>query len=126
MNVPGLRSVSDTRMESPGECLELETDPIRVFRLLPRKRFDCVGCVGEVSEFGLVAGDRHRCSTSPVSGIGCLAIAVEDRQEISLFTPISIIGGVHDLTLAELRLETFWPMDQTSAVRWERLQERLG
>lgn len=42
-------------------------------------------------------------------------------EEISLFTTISIIGDAHDLTLAELRLETFWPMDRKSARRWQRL-----
>jgi transcriptional regulator with XRE-family HTH domain len=44
-----------------------------------------------------------------------------DGEEISLFTTISIIGDAHDLTLAELRLETFWPMDQITAKRWEQL-----
>lgn len=33
---------------------------------------------------------------------------------ISLFTTISVIGDAHDLTLAELRLETFWPVDEES------------
>lgn len=40
---------------------------------------------------------------------------------ISLFTTISIIGDAHDLTLSELRLETFWPVDRISATRWKRL-----
>ena len=39
--------------------------------------------------------------------------------EISLFTTISIIGDAHDLTLAELRLETFWPVDQMAAQLWD-------
>lgn len=41
-------------------------------------------------------------------------------EEISLFTTIAVIGDAHDLTLAELRLETFWPMDRDSARRWEQ------
>lgn len=44
-----------------------------------------------------------------------------EGQEISLFTTIAIIGDAHDLTLNELRLETFWPMDEASAERWNRL-----
>lgn len=42
-------------------------------------------------------------------------------EEISLFTTIATIGDAHDLTLAELRLETFWPVDPSSAERWKRL-----
>jgi hypothetical protein len=39
-----------------------------------------------------------------------------------MFTTIATIGEAHDLTLAELRLETFWPVDETSARRWKMLQ----
>lgn len=46
---------------------------------------------------------------------------VIEGDPISLFTTISIIGDAHDLTLSELRLETFWPIDRDSAARWERL-----
>lgn len=45
-------------------------------------------------------------------------------DEISLFTTISIIGDAHDLTLAELRLETFWPIDDESRRSWQRLFDR--
>jgi transcriptional regulator with XRE-family HTH domain len=41
-----------------------------------------------------------------------------DGEPISLFTTTSTIGGAHDLTLAELRIETFWPVDGESARRW--------
>lgn len=47
-----------------------------------------------------------------------------DGDPISLFTTISIIGDAHDLTLSELRLETFWPIDRDSTDRWERLIAR--
>ena len=47
-------------------------------------------------------------------------------EEIALFTTIAVIGDAHDLTLSELRLETFWPMDPTSAARWERLMVMAG
>lgn len=49
------------------------------------------------------------------------ATYVIEGGEISLFTTISIIGDAHDLTLAELRLETFWPVDRESSDRWRRL-----
>lgn len=39
-------------------------------------------------------------------------------RTISLFTTIGIIGDAHDLTLAELRIETFWPADDASASAW--------
>lgn len=40
---------------------------------------------------------------------------------VSFFTTISVIGDAHDLTLAELRLETFWPADTDSRDRWASL-----
>lgn len=43
-----------------------------------------------------------------------------DGDPISLFTTIAVIGDAHDLTLDELRIETFWPVDATSAERWRR------
>lgn len=41
--------------------------------------------------------------------------------EVSMFTTIAIIGDAHDLTLAELRIETFWPADEASANAWANL-----
>lgn len=49
------------------------------------------------------------------------ATYVIDGEEVSLFTTIAVIGEAHDLTLAELRMETLWPVDPESAERWERL-----
>lgn len=80
---------------------------------------DEVRAYPDVASLDRVLGARGRDLLVP-------ATYVIDGEEISLFTTISIIGDAHDLTLAELRLETFWPMDQTSALRWEGLQERLG
>lgn len=37
---------------------------------------------------------------------------------ITFFTTIARIGDAHDLTLSELRLETFWPLDPESRSRW--------
>lgn len=59
----------------------------------------------------------------PAAGAADLLVPVTYRiggEDISLFTTIAIIGDAHDLTLAELRMETFWPMDRDSAGRWTR------
>lgn len=45
---------------------------------------------------------------------------VVEGEEISLFSTIATIGDAHDITLAELRIETFWPVDAVSAQRWDR------
>lgn len=45
-------------------------------------------------------------------------------HEISMFTTIAIIGDAHDLTLAELRIETFWPADEGSANAWVELMSQ--
>jgi hypothetical protein len=44
------------------------------------------------------------------------------EEQVRLFTTIMTIGDALDLTLAELRLETFWPADAESAAAWRRLQ----
>ena len=46
-------------------------------------------------------------------------------KTVSFFTTISVIGDAHDLTLAELRLETFWPADAESNERWTALTSGL-
>lgn len=46
-----------------------------------------------------------------------------DGAVISLFTTTTVIVNAHDLTLSELRIETFWPSDRASARRWE---DRFG
>ena len=43
---------------------------------------------------------------------------VIEGESISLFTTIAVIGDAHDCTLAELRIETFWPLDDASRSRW--------
>jgi hypothetical protein len=39
-------------------------------------------------------------------------------ETVRLLTTIATIGDAHDLTLAELRIETFWPMDESSRWTW--------
>lgn len=46
------------------------------------------------------------------------------KSAVALFTTIFIIGDAHDLTLAELRLEAFWPVDQGPNKTWQRLFDR--
>jgi hypothetical protein len=43
----------------------------------------------------------------------------KDGVELNLFTTITTLGTPHDVTLHELRLETFFPADEASA-RWFR------
>ena len=43
-----------------------------------------------------------------------------DGEEISLFATTSVIDGARDVTVAELRVETWWPADARSAARWRR------
>lgn len=49
------------------------------------------------------------------------ATYILDGEPVSFFTTIARIGDAHDLTLAELRVETFWPLDAESSDRWTRL-----
>lgn len=61
---------------------------------------------------------------APRPEVGDIVVPITYRvgdDEVSLFTTISIIGDAHDLTLAELRLETFWPVDERSNRSWQRL-----
>lgn len=67
-------------------------------------------------------GMLSRPSARPRSGDLLVPVTYSIHGEkVSLFATIAIIGDAHDLTLAELRLETFWPVDPTSAERWKRL-----
>ena len=38
----------------------------------------------------------------------------KDRLELNLFTTITTLGTPHDVTLHELRLESFFPADEAS------------
>lgn len=71
--------------------------------------------------------DVDHLARRPHPDVGDLVVPITYRvggDDISLFTTISIVGDAHDLTLAELRLETFWPVDGDSRRRWERLLDR--
>ncbi len=77
-----------------------------------------------VDEVKSYPGVEPLSGSLPGAGAGDLLVPVTylvDGQEVSLFTTIAVIGDAHDLTLAELRLETFWPLDPLSAERWRRM-----
>ena len=60
----------------------------------------------------------------PVAPELLLPLAYEiDGRRVDLFTTIATIGAPHDVTLSELRIETFWPADETSDQRWRSLFE---
>lgn len=42
-------------------------------------------------------------------------------ESIELFSTIAVVGDAHDVTLQELRIETFWPVDVASDAAWRRL-----
>jgi len=69
---------------------------------------------------GVADLDTIRGEPSPADLIIPTTYAIASA-EVSLFTTIAIIGDAHDLTLAELRIETFWPADQVSAESWSDL-----
>ncbi len=75
--------------------------------------------LGEIRAYPGV--DRLEASPGPAGADDLLLTTtyVVDGVAISLFTTIAIIGDAHDLTLSELRIETFWPADPDSARRWQ-------
>jgi len=76
--------------------------------------------LGEVLDYP----DVDQLQRRPRPEVSDLVVPITYRlgdDEISLFTTISIIGDAHDLTLAELRLETFWPVDEGSKKTWQQL-----
>ena len=67
--------------------------------------------------------DRRR-----VSGANDLLLPVHVRKdgvELRLFSTIMTLGTPQDVTLQELRIETFFPADAESEVTWRRLMGEL-
>jgi len=53
-----------------------------------------------------------------------LTIHIKKRGiELRLFTTIMTLGTPQDVTLQELRLETFFPADEKSEQQWKRIVE---
>jgi hypothetical protein len=74
----------------------------------------------EVLAYPDVASLRSANPTPKPDELLVAATYVLGGEPISFFTTIARIGDAHDLTLAELRIETFWPLDAESAERWQR------
>jgi transcriptional regulator with XRE-family HTH domain len=68
------------------------------------------------------AGERPR-ATSGVSA-GDLLLPIHIRKgdlDVRMFSTIMTLGTPRDVTLQELRIETFFPADDASAANWDRL-----
>ena len=77
---------------------------------------------------GVVALDpAARGASEPPSGTAVqpvVSLRLQTRLgEVELFTVIATLGAPLDVTAANLAIETFLPMDPTSASRLERLLE---
>ena len=49
------------------------------------------------------------------------SLAAEELLELRLFSTIMTLGTPHDVTLQELRIETFFPTDPESEEAWARI-----
>jgi hypothetical protein len=47
----------------------------------------------------------------------------KDGVALSLFTTIAVLGTPQDVALQELRIESFFPMDEATAAQFRRWQE---
>ena len=77
--------------------------------------------LAEVLEYPEVAELQRQPYVGEGTDLLVPATYIIDDEPVSLFTTIAIVGDAHDLTLAELRLETFWPVDEESAKRWAKM-----
>ena len=77
--------------------------------------------LGEILGYPDVASLRSKPTPAGSSDLLVSATYVINDEPISFFTTIARIGDAHDLTLAELRIETFWPLDPASKDRWRSL-----
>ena len=71
-------------------------------------------------------GEMRELAASLPEPVAAPRLLLPLRYEVSghtfdLFTTIATIGAPHDVTLAELRIETFWPADPTSDQTWRAL-----
>ena len=71
--------------------------------------------------------DEMRTLTGPLDESGSapdllLPLSYEiDGRRLDMFTTIATIGAPHDVTLSELRIETFWPADEASDQAWRSM-----
>jgi transcriptional regulator with XRE-family HTH domain len=77
--------------------------------------------LGEVSTYdgvGELVTERRSADPEDLVVTSTFTIGAVD---VSLFTTIAVIGEAHDVTLAELRIETFWPIDAGAEARWREV-----
>lgn len=67
---------------------------------------------------------RESRSRKPVSDLLVPFVYRLAGREIRMCTTIATIGDAHDVTLNELRIETFFPMDDESRTGWLRFVSR--
>jgi transcriptional regulator with XRE-family HTH domain len=83
---------------------------------------------GDVELASLVDEVRGHLSGETPGGRGAQSLLVPLRYDIDgvmfdLFTTIATIDAALDVTVSELRIETFWPADEASDAAWRRLVE---
>ena len=69
------------------------------------------------------AAERSRAAASRVTA-GDLLLPIHIKKgdlDVRIFSTIMTLGTPRDVTLQELRIETFFPADDASAANWERL-----
>ena len=124
-------------LPDPANVLELmiEPGPVRdvVCGLMERSRREAVGCVLDADSAGRIERLRSRpdvaavlsdapatTATAPVIDV-CFAF---ETEQLSFFSVVSTIGTPTDVTAQELRVEAFFPSDETTRTAWARLRRR--
>jgi MmyB-like transcription regulator ligand binding domain len=70
----------------------------------------------------------HELSSAPISA-GDLLLPIHIRKddlELRIFSTIMTLGTPQDVTLQELRIETFFPTDSESERTWTQLMAQSG
>jgi len=75
-----------------------------------------------IGESAAPAGARHRPAMPLSAGDVLLPIHIRvDRLELRMFSTIMTLGTPNDVTLQELRIETFFPADDASERAWKNV-----
>jgi hypothetical protein len=72
------------------------------------------------------AGPQPRVASSPAGDLLLPIHIRRDGLELRLFSTIMTLGTPRDVTLQELRLETFFPADTASDAAWGAICDRGG
>jgi transcriptional regulator with XRE-family HTH domain len=124
--------------------LVIEPGPVReritnwdevVPALLERARREAVGGIHDPETAELVAALRSRPDVMPLLTDPELRTALMpvvdlrfevDGAELSFFSVVSTIGTPIDVTAQEVRLEAFFPSDDTTRARWSTIGPRVA